>query len=64
MKESYECEVASHIGPELGAAAREAGVEALTGNVRAGSAAATRRNYSSSRAASLARGSSIVITPA
>src|SRR5437660_3185298 len=31
MKESYECEVATHIGPESGGAAREGGVEALTG---------------------------------
>ena len=30
MKESYECEVASHIGPESCGAAREGGVEALT----------------------------------
>ena len=30
MKESYECEVATHIGPESGGAAREGGVEALT----------------------------------
>ena len=35
MKESYECEVATHIGPESCGAAREGGVEALTG-VRAG----------------------------
>src|ERR1043166_8958095 len=31
MKESYECEVATHIGPESCAAAREGGVEALAG---------------------------------
>src|SRR5438132_5116526 len=31
MKESYECEVATHIGPESCGAAREGGVEALTG---------------------------------
>ncbi len=38
MKESYECEVATHIGPESCGAAREGGVEA--GNVRAGYSAA------------------------
>ena len=30
MKESYECEIAIHIGPESCGAAREGGVEALT----------------------------------
>jgi hypothetical protein len=35
MKESYECEVATHIGPESCGAAREGGDEALTGE-RAG----------------------------
>ena len=35
MKESYKCEVATHIGPESCGAAREGGVEALTGE-RAG----------------------------
>jgi len=30
MKESYECEVATHIGPESCGAAREGGIEALT----------------------------------
>jgi hypothetical protein len=35
MKVSYECEVATHIGPESCGAAREGGVEALTGE-RAG----------------------------
>src|ERR1700680_494677 len=30
MKESHECEVATHIGPESCEAAREGGVEALT----------------------------------
>jgi hypothetical protein len=35
MKASYECEVATHIGPESCGAAREGGVEALTGE-RAG----------------------------
>lgn len=31
MIESYECEVATHIGPESCGAAREGGIEALTG---------------------------------
>src|SRR6202041_1367483 len=31
MKESHECEVATHIGPESCGAARKGGVEALTG---------------------------------
>ena len=31
MKESYECELATHIGPGSCGAAREGGVEALTG---------------------------------
>src|SRR5260370_34532451 len=35
MKKSYECELATHIGPESCGAAREGGVEALTGE-RAG----------------------------
>src|ERR1700721_1696204 len=35
MKKSHECEVATHIGPESWGAAREGGVEALTGE-RAG----------------------------
>src|SRR5467141_3541590 len=35
MKKSYECEVATHIGPESCGAARKGGVEALTGD-RAG----------------------------
>jgi hypothetical protein len=35
MKESYECEVATHIGPESCGAAREGSDEALTGG-RAG----------------------------
>jgi hypothetical protein len=30
MEKSYECEVATHIGPESCGAAREGGVEALT----------------------------------
>src|ERR1700740_778584 len=37
MKEEYECEVATHIGPESCGAAREGGVEASTGE-RAGRA--------------------------
>jgi hypothetical protein len=35
MKKSYECDLATHIGPESCGAAREGGVEALTGE-RAG----------------------------
>jgi hypothetical protein len=35
MKKSYECEVATHIGPESCGAARKGGVEALIGE-RAG----------------------------
>src|SRR5437667_12491868 len=35
MKKSYECEVATHIGPESCGVAREGSVEALTGE-RAG----------------------------
>jgi hypothetical protein len=35
MKKSYECELATHIGPESCGAARKGGVEALTGG-RAG----------------------------
>ena len=35
MQNSYECELATHIGPESCGAAREGGVEALTGE-RAG----------------------------
>ncbi|SRR5260370_42368651 len=35
MQKSYECEVATHIGPESCGAARKSGVEALTGE-RAG----------------------------
>ena len=35
MKKSYECEVATHIGPESCGAARKGSVEALTGE-RAG----------------------------
>src|SRR5208283_5159680 len=43
MKESYECEVATHIGPESCGAAREGGVEALTGE-RAGRVFSRVRN--------------------
>jgi len=39
MQKSYECELATHIGPESCGAARKGGVEAL-GNVRAGYSAA------------------------
>jgi len=35
MQKSYECELATHIGPESCGAARKSGVEALTGE-RAG----------------------------
>ena len=35
MQKSYECDVATHIGPESCGAARKGGVEALTGD-RAG----------------------------
>ena len=43
MRESYECEVATHIGPESCGAAREGGVEALTGE-RAGRVFSRVRN--------------------
>ena len=43
MKKSYECEVATHIGPESCGAAREGGVEALTGE-RAGRVFSRVRN--------------------
>jgi hypothetical protein len=36
MKESYDRGLATHIGSESCGAAREGGVEALTGDVRAG----------------------------
>jgi hypothetical protein len=35
MQKSYECELATHIGPESCGAARKGGIEALTGE-RAG----------------------------
>ena len=44
MKESYECEVATHIGPESCGAAREGGVEALTGE-RAGRVLSREREF-------------------
>ena len=40
MQKSYECELATHIGPESCGAARKGGVEALKGNVWAGYPAA------------------------
>jgi hypothetical protein len=43
MQKSYECEVATHIGPESCGAAREGGVEALTGE-RAGRVFSRVRN--------------------
>jgi len=43
MKKSYECELATHIGPESCGAAREGSVEALTGE-RAGRVFSRVRN--------------------
>ena len=43
MKKSYECELATHIGPESCGAARKGGVEALTGE-RAGRVLSRERN--------------------
>jgi hypothetical protein len=43
MQKSYECEVATHIGPESCGAARKGGVEALTGE-RAGRVFSRVRN--------------------
>jgi hypothetical protein len=43
MKKSYECDVATHIGPESCGAVRKNGVEALTG-VRAGRVFSRVRN--------------------
>ena len=43
MKESHECEIANHIGPESCGAARKGGVEALTGE-RAGQVLSCERN--------------------
>ena len=45
MQKSYECEVATHIGPESCGAAREGGVEALTGE-RAGRVFSRVRTHS------------------
>src|SRR5882757_7010883 len=43
MQNSYECELATHIGPESCGAARKSGVEALTGE-RAGRVFSRVRN--------------------
>jgi len=43
MQKSYECELATHIGPESCGAAREGGVEALAGD-RAGRVFSRVRN--------------------
>ena len=43
MKKSYECELATHIGPESCGATRKGGVEALTGE-RAGRVLSRERN--------------------
>src|SRR5712692_1814364 len=44
MKKSYECELATHIGPESCGAIRENGVEALTGE-RAGRVCSRVRRF-------------------
>src|SRR5713226_7101249 len=44
MKKTYECELATHIGPESCGAARKGGVEALTGE-RAGRVLSRVRNF-------------------
>ena len=44
MKKSYECDVATHIGPESCGAARKGSVEALTGE-RAGRVFSRVRNF-------------------
>ncbi len=44
MQKSYECEVATHIGPESCGAARKGGVEALTGE-RAGRVFSRERTF-------------------
>jgi hypothetical protein len=44
MKKSYDCDVATHIGPESCGAARESGVEALTGE-RAGRVFSRERTF-------------------
>ena len=43
MKKSYECEIATHIGPESCGVARKGGVEALAGE-RAGRVFSRERN--------------------
>jgi hypothetical protein len=43
MQKSYECELATHIGPESCGAARKGGIEALTGE-RAGQVLSRGRN--------------------
>jgi hypothetical protein len=43
MQKSYECELATHIGPESCGAARKGGIEALTGE-RAGRVLSRVRN--------------------
>jgi len=43
MQKSYECEIATHIGPESCGAARKSSVEALTGE-RAGRVFSRERN--------------------
>ncbi len=43
MQKSYDCDVATHIGPESCGAARKGGVEALTGE-RAGRVIQPRKN--------------------
>jgi hypothetical protein len=43
MQKSYECELATHIGPESCGAARKGGIEALTGE-RAGRVLSGGRN--------------------
>src|SRR6266849_2012415 len=44
MQKSYECEIATHIGPESCGVTREGGVEALTGE-RAGRVFSRVRNF-------------------
>jgi hypothetical protein len=44
MQKSYECELATHIGPESCGAARKSSVEALTGE-RAGRVLSRVRNF-------------------
>ena len=49
MKKSYECEVATHIGPESCGAARKGGVEALTGERGASTAARDQHPWTKER---------------